>query len=54
LKGKGVPAHGAGKNDPAGDLYVRLVVALPDPPDAALRQFVEGWHSNFDPRTRMK
>ena len=55
LKGKGVPAHGgAGKSEPAGDLYVRLVVALPDPPDAALRQFVEGWHSSFDPRTRMK
>jgi DnaJ-class molecular chaperone len=51
LKGKGVPAHGG---QAAGDLYVRLVVALPDPPDAALKQFAENWHSNFDPRARMK
>jgi DnaJ-class molecular chaperone len=55
LKGKGVPAHGgASKSEPAGDLYVRLVVALPDHPDAALRSFVENWHSSFDPRARMK
>ena len=55
LKGKGVPAHGGATNsEPAGDLYVRLVVALPDPPDAALKSFVEGWHSSFDPRARMK
>lgn len=54
LKGKGVPAHGAANSEPAGDLYVRLVVALPDPPDAGLRNFVEGWHSSFDPRARMK
>lgn len=51
LKGKGVPAHGG---ETAGDLYVRLVVALPDRPDPALKSFVEGWHSNFDPRARMK
>lgn len=54
LKGKGVPAHGAGKSQPAGDLYVRLVVALPDKPDQALKSFAEGWQSSFDPRTRMK
>lgn len=55
LKGKGVPAHGSAANsEPAGDLYVRLVVALPDPPDAGLKKFVEGWHSSFDPRARMK
>jgi DnaJ-class molecular chaperone len=55
LKGKGVPAHGgAGRNEPAGDLYVRLVVALPDKPDPALKGFVEGWQSGFDPRARMK
>jgi DnaJ-class molecular chaperone len=55
LKGKGVPAHGGvAKSEPAGDLYVRLVVALPDPPDAALKSFVEGWQSGFDPRARMK
>jgi len=51
LKGKGVPAHGS---QPAGDLYVRLVVALPDRPDAALKSFVEGWQSSFDPRARMR
>ena len=55
LKGKGVPAHGAGgKSQPAGDLYVRLVVALPDKPDQALKSFAEGWQSSFDPRARMK
>ena len=51
LKGKGVPAHGG---QPAGDLYVRLVVALPDRPDAALTRFVESWQSSFDPRARMR
>jgi DnaJ-class molecular chaperone len=55
LKGKGVPAHGgAGKTEQAGDLYVRLVVALPDQADAALKNFVEGWQSSFDPRARMR
>src|SRR5438477_5759419 len=33
LKGKGIPAHGG---HPAGDLYVKLVVTLPDKPDQAL------------------
>ena len=51
LKGKGVPAHGS---QTAGDLYVRLVVALPDRPDAALKSFAEGWQSSFDPRARMR
>jgi len=51
LRGKGVPAHG---REATGDLYVRLVVALPDRPDPQLKGFVEGWQSNFDPRARMK
>jgi DnaJ-class molecular chaperone len=51
LKGKGVPAHAG---EAVGDLYVRLVVALPDRPDDELKSFVEGWQSNFDPRARMK
>jgi DnaJ-class molecular chaperone len=51
LKGKGVPAHGG---EAVGDLYVRLVVALPDRPDAELKSFAEGWQSDFDPRARMK
>jgi DnaJ-class molecular chaperone len=56
LKAKGVPAHGGhgSKSEPAGDLYVRLVVALPDRPDPALNQFAENWQSSFDPRARMK
>jgi hypothetical protein len=37
-----------------GDLYVRLVVALPDRPDAELKSFAERWQSDFDPRARMK
>jgi DnaJ-class molecular chaperone len=51
LKGKGVAAHGA---TPAGDLYVRLVVALPDKGDEALKRFLEGWEGNYDPRARMR
>ncbi|HXB51293.1 MAG TPA: DnaJ C-terminal domain-containing protein, partial [Rhizomicrobium sp.] len=51
LKGKGVPAHGG---EAVGDLYVRLVVALPDRPDAELKSFAERWQSDFDPRARMK
>jgi DnaJ-class molecular chaperone len=51
LKGKGVPAHGG---ETLGDLYVRLVVALPDRPDSQLKNFVEGWQSSFDPRARMR
>ena len=51
LKGKGVPAHG---KEEAGDLYVRLVIALPDGPDTALKAFVEGWHPTYDPRSKLK
>jgi DnaJ-class molecular chaperone len=51
LKGKGVPAHG---REEAGDLYVRLVVTLPERPDAALKAFVEGWAAAYDPRARLK
>jgi DnaJ-class molecular chaperone len=48
LKGKGVP----GANP--GDLYVRLVIALPDKPDAALKTFAEGWDADYDPRAKMR
>jgi DnaJ-class molecular chaperone len=51
LKGKGVSAHG--KED-AGDLYVRLVIFLPEAPDAALKAFVEGWQASYDPRAKLK
>ncbi|MEI9993090.1 MAG: DnaJ C-terminal domain-containing protein [Rhizomicrobium sp.] len=48
LKGKGVAPAGG----PAGDLYVTLVVTLPEPPDAELRKFAEGWKADYDPRSK--
>ena len=51
LKGKGVPAHGGGT---AGDLYVRLVLTLPDKPDADLTRFAEDWPGAYDPRAKMR
>lgn len=49
LKGKGIAAGGQ-----QGDLYVRLVVALPDAADAALKRFVENWKADYDPRAKLK
>jgi DnaJ-class molecular chaperone len=49
LKGKGIAAQ-----DGAGDLYVRLVVSLPDKPDEALRTFLQGWPGDYDPRAKMR
>jgi DnaJ-class molecular chaperone len=50
LKGKGIaPANG-----PAGDLYVKLVVTLPDKADAELTKFAEGWKGEYDPRAKLK
>ena len=56
LKGKGVPAHGGGPSSKAepGDLYVRLVLTLPDKPDADLTRFAEDWTGTYDPRARMR
>jgi len=51
LKGKGVAAHGS---EPAGDLYVKLAVTLPDKPDEALRKFTEGWKASYDPRAKLR
>ena len=51
LKGKGIGAQGA---TPAGDLYVRLVVVLPDKPDESLRGFAQGWSADYDPRAKMR
>ena len=51
LKGKGIPAHGA---EPAGDLYVKLVVTLPDKPDDELSKFAESWNLSYDPRAKLK
>ena len=51
LKGKGLPAAG---NEPAGDLYVHLVVTLPEGTDAKLDSFVKGWDAQYDPRAKLK
>lgn len=51
LKGKGVPAHGG---LPAGNLYVRLVVSLPEKADPALKQFAEHWGTSYDPRAKLR
>ena len=51
LKGKGIPAHG---NKAAGDLYVTLVVTLPDRADADLRSFAESWTTAYDPRAKLR
>jgi DnaJ-class molecular chaperone len=51
LKGKGIPARGS---EAAGDLYVKLIVTLPDRPDAELRTFVESWSADYDPRSRLR
>jgi DnaJ-class molecular chaperone len=39
LRGKGAPDGKGGR----GDLLARLMIVLPDPPDAALERFVETW-----------
>ncbi|HEY2446093.1 MAG TPA: J domain-containing protein [Rhizomicrobium sp.] len=51
LKGRGVPAHGG---QAAGDLYVRLVVTLPDKQDEELREFAGTWKPDFDPRAKLR
>ncbi len=51
LKGKGIPAHGS---EAAGDLYVKLVVTLPDRPEADLRNFAESWTTTYDPRAKLR
>jgi DnaJ-class molecular chaperone len=50
LKGKGI----APLNASAGDLYVKLVVTLPERADADLAKFAEGWTADYDPRAKMK
>ncbi len=51
LKGKGLPSHG---NEPPGDLYARVVVTLPEGPDADLQKFAASWKANYDPRAKLK
>jgi DnaJ-class molecular chaperone len=55
LKGKGIPGHGTSAGgEAAGDLYVRLVVTLPDKADAKLKAFVERWDAAYDPRAKSR
>jgi DnaJ-class molecular chaperone len=55
LKGKGVPARGSSSGgEVAGDLYVKLVISLPEKPDAALKDFVSQWQTEYDPRAKLK
>ena len=51
LKAKGLP--GTGGESP-GDLYVRLVVAVPESPDPKLDAFVQSWDNSYDPRAKLK
>jgi DnaJ-class molecular chaperone len=51
LKGKGIPVHGG---EAAGDLYVKLVVTLPDKPDTELTEFAQRWKTEYDPRAKLK
>jgi DnaJ-class molecular chaperone len=51
LKGKGIPAQG---KEAAGDLYVRLIVTLPDGEDTQLREFAEKWRASYDPRAKQR
>jgi DnaJ-class molecular chaperone len=51
LKGKGIPARGS---EVAGDLYVKLVVTLPDKPDIALTEFAQNWKTDYDPRAKSR
>jgi DnaJ-class molecular chaperone len=45
LKGKGIAG---------GDLYVRLVVSLPDKADESLREFLSRWQADYDPRAKIR
>ncbi|HMI97698.1 MAG TPA: J domain-containing protein [Micropepsaceae bacterium] len=51
LKGKGLPGAGG---ESAGDLYVRLIVTLPEPADPKLDEFVKNWGNDYDPRAKLK
>jgi DnaJ-class molecular chaperone len=55
LKGKGIPGRGtSGGGEPAGDLYVKLVVTLPEKGDEALKDFVTKWDKKYDPRAKFR
>jgi DnaJ-class molecular chaperone len=50
LRGRGAP----GANGRRGDLMARLVIALPEPPDAELKKFAESWRAErpYTPRRK--
>lgn len=52
LKGMGMPRRSGGR----GDAFVKLLIALPKPPDAELTAFVSDWDAGkaHDPRTEGK
>jgi len=55
LRGKGIPAHGSSSGgEPAGDMYVKLVVSLPEKIDPALKAFAEEWNAEYDPRAKVR
>ena len=55
LKGKGIPGRGSSSGgEQAGDLYVKLVVTLPEKIDDALKDFVTKWDRKYDPRAKFK
>jgi DnaJ-class molecular chaperone len=51
LKGRGLPDGRSGKR---GDLLAKLVVTLPEPPDADLERFADSWRRNrpYAPKRR--
>jgi DnaJ-class molecular chaperone len=49
LKGKGIPGQGTERT---GDLYVRLIVSLPEGGDPELKKFAENWRTSYDPRAK--
>jgi DnaJ-class molecular chaperone len=51
LKGKGLP--GSGSED-AGDLYVRLIVTLPEAADPKLAAALKDWDNTYNPRAKLK
>ncbi|MGB4100613.1 MAG: J domain-containing protein [Alphaproteobacteria bacterium] len=52
LRGKGVPPYGSHH---AGDFYVRLKIALPEPPDHGLTELIEKWAKKhtYNPREKL-
>ena len=51
LKAKGLPGTGG---ETPGDLYVRLVVTMPETPDPKLDAFLKSWDNDYDPRAKLK